>query len=416
VPGAQWIAHEWGWEVLLASAYASGGFLGIWGLVLAASVAVGWGLRKALTGSGVADHVATIAAALGVVLLLGWLKPWPQAGVYVMFTSYLVLAAREEWKRREILAALVVGCVWANLHSTAVMFPLLLMVEAAWLTLVCGKPLRMRLCGALAAGVGTLINPHGIELWRYAVVEGLLSREYRDVIMEWMPYDFGSYGLAFVFFFCAVVLFAAVRQAMEKELVFLRASGFWTLALLSRIYTPYAVMSTAMVLGRLELGLSEKSFRRLLVVFCLGGLLLTGKTVFQAGIPVDLDSAAHDDGYPAAAVSFIKKSGYQRVFNPHGWGGYLIWRDVPVYIDGRNDLYKQTLKEYLNLFKSRQRLGERLLERGADSVLTSPDTALSAVLRESRLWEEVYSDDVAVVFARAQSPDLIHSKPLERGY
>jgi hypothetical protein len=45
--------------------------------------------------------------------------------------------------------------------------------------------------------------------------------------------------------------------------------------------------------------------------------------------------------YPVAAVDFLFDNDLAqgRLFNSYGWGGYLIWRKLPVFIDSRADVY-----------------------------------------------------------------------------
>ena len=42
---------------------------------------------------------------------------------------------------------------------------------------------------------------------------------------------------------------------------------------------------------------------------------------------------------PAAAVEAVKAHNLRRVLNDRAFGGYLIWRQMPVFIDGRAELY-----------------------------------------------------------------------------
>ena len=45
--------------------------------------------------------------------------------------------------------------------------------------------------------------------------------------------------------------------------------------------------------------------------------------------------------FPVEAVDYMEAEGLTdgRIFNAYSWGGYLIWRDIQPFIDGRADLY-----------------------------------------------------------------------------
>jgi hypothetical protein len=42
---------------------------------------------------------------------------------------------------------------------------------------------------------------------------------------------------------------------------------------------------------------------------------------------------------PAAAVEVLKQHGARRILNDLPFAGYFIWRGIPVFIDGRAELY-----------------------------------------------------------------------------
>lgn len=399
VNGQPWTAHQWLWEALMYFIHRYLGLLGLWALAFLMVLTVGMLIRSALKGRNVPEEIASAAGGIAVLLLIGWLKPWPQAGVYALFAAYLFLSLRGTWGWTETLAAAGLAFLWSNIHSTAVMFPLLLLAEAAWFLIFERKKItafRWRLAAACFATAATLLNPHGLNLWRYAVSEGLLSSHYRENIYSWMPYTFGWNIMALVFFISIVIFFLAVRQGKENKLEFVRAAGFWVLALMSRIYSPYAVLSTATLLGLLTFDLSKNGVKRLAVLSIGVALVLLP----IRGIPTDLETIAQKGGYPVEAVNHIAAEGYKNVFNDHGWGGYLIWKEIPVYIDGRNDVYGELLDNFMHLHNTERPLGRVIAETGAETVLTDINGTRDLVLRESSLWQEVYRDENAVIYIK----------------
>jgi hypothetical protein len=113
---------------------------------------------------------------------------------------------------------------------------------------------------------------------------------------------------------------------------------------------------------------------------------------------------------PVEAAAWI---GEQRpegeMFNPYNWGGYLIWALAPdyrVYVDGRTDLYgDEFLREYLSVQWARPGFEETLAGYGVNLVLTYPDDVLALGLACAGGWEEVYRDEVAVVWLREMRSD-----------
>jgi hypothetical protein len=397
--GQPWTAHQWLWEALMYVIHRRTGILGLWLLAFLMVLMAGVLIRSGLKARGVSEQIASAAGALAPLLLMGWLKPWPQAGVYALFSVYLFFSLRNKWGWRETLFAAGLALLWGNIHSTAVMFPLLLLAETAWKFLINREKwetIRWRLAAAVSAGVATLLNPHGLNLCAYAVGEGLLSSRYRESIYSWMPYVFGFNILALMFFISIVILFVAVRQGREKDLEFARAAGFWALALMSRIYSPYAVLSTAVLMGLLNFKLGAGSIKRLAIISLIAVPVVLG----VKGFPSNLEAVAKKGGYPVEALDFISTQGYEKVFNDHGWGGYLIWKGVPVYIDGRNDVYNDILDGFANLGQTEKPIGEVIAETGAETILTGVNQMKDLALRESRFWQEAYRDESSVVYIR----------------
>jgi hypothetical protein len=111
-------------------------------------------------------------------------------------------------------------------------------------------------------------------------------------------------------------------------------------------------------------------------------------------------------GYPAAAVDYLEQQGLaqSRGFNHYNWGGYLIWRGVPVFIDGRADLYGDSfIFEYVAT-SSADPGWPALLDRYAiDYVLWPPDNLLARLLEGDPGWQRIYGDELATIFIRANA-------------
>ena len=107
--------------------------------------------------------------------------------------------------------------------------------------------------------------------------------------------------------------------------------------------------------------------------------------------------------YPVAAVDFLQAEGLaqQRGYNSYKWGGYLIWRGVPVFVDGRADVYGDDfLNFYLEAFEARSGWREPLDAFDVRYVLMERGSPLLTLLAASGEWRQAYGDGVAQVFVR----------------
>ncbi|MGY4434061.1 hypothetical protein ACVWWO_006538 [Bradyrhizobium sp. F1.13.1] len=110
------------------------------------------------------------------------------------------------------------------------------------------------------------------------------------------------------------------------------------------------------------------------------------------------------DQTPVAAVDLLEKRKAQRIFNAYQFGGYLISRDIPVFIDGRAELYGETFA--MDVFKAVElkKLDTltRLLDAyKIDATLMVADAPAAQVLDHIKGWKRLYADNIAVIHVRS---------------
>jgi hypothetical protein len=108
---------------------------------------------------------------------------------------------------------------------------------------------------------------------------------------------------------------------------------------------------------------------------------------------------------PVDAVEFLRAQGTRgHLFNAYDWGGYVIHElpEVPVFVDGRSDLYGADFLVNPYLVTAEGGPGwERQLDRyGIGTVLVHRSGGLANALAASSAWRWAYSDDLAIVFER----------------
>jgi hypothetical protein len=108
---------------------------------------------------------------------------------------------------------------------------------------------------------------------------------------------------------------------------------------------------------------------------------------------------------PAAALDALKAYHPKRVLNDMPFGGYLIWRQIPVFVDGRAELYGEAfdmavyramqlkdVNEFLDILKTND----------IDAVLLTPSTPAAGLLDHIGGWQRAYSDSNAVLHVRSK--------------
>jgi len=107
---------------------------------------------------------------------------------------------------------------------------------------------------------------------------------------------------------------------------------------------------------------------------------------------------------PEAAMQAAMQAGATGpIFNSYHFGGYLIYRGVPVFIDGRADMYGDALtKRYVDAIQLRdtQDLPRLLDDYNIGWTLLNPGTPALALLDRLPGWRRVYMDAAAVAHIR----------------
>ncbi len=189
VPGAVWVNHEWLAEAAFAAAYRIGGAAGLMllraGLLSLAISAIGRVLvRRAVPTIGV-----VAIAAFGVTVFSEFYRIRPQMFTYTCLALLLWMcdSYRPDQRGRLWAVPLLIG-VWANFHGGFVaglgIFGIywLEFCAHAWRRPDRLREFRFLAMIACAAWLATLVNPYGIEYWRFVLFAVTLPR---PEIGEW---------------------------------------------------------------------------------------------------------------------------------------------------------------------------------------------------------------------------------------
>ena len=428
VPQNAWITHEWLSQLIMWLVYLAGGLPGLI-LFFAALIALTyWLLYLACAGR---PYLATFIVLLSAITSAIVWGARPQIFNLLLTAVFVLIVERVkdgQWRVQTLWWLPPLTLVWANLHSGYLLGVVLLGTYAVgdlaqrWLATpterTLGKTAVTHLFGTtFASFLAAAVNPSGIELWLYPFLT-LGSGPMQAYIQEWHSPDFHQ---TYFWPFAVMLVLGVLGWVFEKErptltdlLLFL---GTGAAGLLSARHIPLFAIVAAPILARSWLTVlpgsrlaggesTQQSTKPIFAV--LNWLLLlvaVGTAVIWFLTKISGNEAAIAARYPVAAVDYLAASGLDeaRGYNSYNWGGYLIWRGVPVFVDGRADVYGDPfLLYYRRTFDVRPGWQEPLDEYDVDYVLMEAGSPLTAVLTASPDWTEVYVDDLAQIFVRAK--------------
>ena len=119
----------------------------------------------------------------------------------------------------------------------------------------------------------------------------------------------------------------------------------------------------------------------------------------------------NEKAYPVEAAKFIKENldfKNIKLFNDYNYGSYLLFQDIPVFIDSRADLYtpefsgwdKDIFTDFLNISSLNTHYEAKFEEYGITHVISFSNSKLASQLSRDSKYKEIYNDDIFVIYER----------------
>ncbi|HEY7817947.1 MAG TPA: hypothetical protein VIG29_07010, partial [Vicinamibacteria bacterium] len=330
--------------------------------------------------------VAVLSLAASSLLAQGF-NSVVRAQAFTFFFFALTFLVLERGRGHWILLPLV--ALWANFHGGFVVGPLLVLAYG-----------HFRLAaGCLAVSI---VNPYGIEYWRY-LSEALLMP--RPGIVEWRSAQLGRLDdLHIQTGVLLVVLLVFAKRLRYAHLVALGGAAIATL--LHVRFAPLLGMVIVVTLGVPW----EDVFRRRRHALALAVMVLTLSMVAIGGAvglmqrDLSLELRVPEDRYPVEAVNLLKEErGNLAVF--FNWGEYALYHLYPrvlVSIDGRYEtVYPDEVVRANRRFNQGDPGSEAFLDTyPADFALDPRDKGAAQRLADTPGWRLWSQDETFVLYRR----------------
>jgi hypothetical protein len=398
--------------------------------------------------------IAALAISWGPTALFG-----PQSFGALCFAALLWLVfgrveAAEElaratpWRWREWLGVPVLFVLWANLHASfvyglAVLACALLgrLLEVFWRSrslraLPADRPLRRQLLLGELALVASLVNPYGIDLllralwlpasgnlrelpgWRPLTIAGAEGWAFAaSVVLLLFAFRHSrrpvpaSHALALAFFGGAAVLHIGMLVWYGPVFALVVVPHLASLA--ARLgEAPAGSVRRAAAAVRRRLGFLagpswHYSLLALLIVWMVCAISPLGAAVLRGGTPARAPEQTFPARTPLALAGYLRANPPRGlVFNPLGWGDFLVREGPPglrPFATSRiEQLPARVWRDYLRISDG-EASWPRILDRyRIDTVIFDrvEQREQARTLRNSGDWRVVYEDGLAVVFAR----------------
>ncbi len=379
--GIPWVDHGWLWQVVAALVERVSGLEGLVLLKVVGPVGFTLAAWVSLMRVGVSPYLASGLITLSLAGARFRFADRPEPAALGLLAVYLCLLVAPGWSRRgRLLGGAAVCLVWANVHASVLVAPLLAAAACA------GALLGWRLEAARGGGRATelkraardhglmaaagsaalLINPWGIGLLgvpfrlREILADPRISNpEWPRPLLSDFPIFYAALAAALL---GVLVTVASGRSPLVWRGAFMTGiAALLALDSLRHIGIFFFVLPFAVAASRPSEAIRPRRGRGAGSRWAPAwGVAAAAVFVLQpdasAG-PVGLGVV--EDRFPVSEADYVERTldPPRRLYNDVAHGGYLIWRFYPedrVFVDGRNEIHAALLAETASAISSGQ--------------------------------------------------------------
>ena len=424
--GKTWVAHEWLSEVFMTLAYFAAGWSGVVLLIGAAA-----GAAYAMISAELRLWLGPVGQAIGLGLSFACLEPFLYARPHILALPVLVfwtrslLAARRRAKAPPLLLSPLM-LVWANLHASFI-FGLALIGPFALEALAAEADKRRAILDwglfGLASLGFALVTPHGVGGLMFPFM--VLGMKVLPNILEWRSANFqtptlleGSLLITLFLGLWRGVKVPPLRLLLVALLTHMALQHIRQQTVLAGLAPlllaePYGHAWRPRQLGtRLSPRIGAADLKRWLPIpLGVATVMLLGVAAVRLAWPVVRQDNVN---VPVTAMAHVPPEVARLpVLNEYAFGGYLIFKGVKPYVDGRADMYGDDfVKEYLNVISGVEPDADREFKRwGVRWTILMPKDGLNRLLDASPNWRRTYADPFAVVHVATGPTSAIQEGP-----
>ena len=419
VNGNESMAFEWLGQILLALTDHLGGLRALTALFFVAVstlVLLLYYYSSLRCGNSKAAFVVCLPM---MVLLSAFFTLRPQLFGYIFL--FLTLILIEHFRRGRTWALWLLPplfVIWVNTHGSFVLGLLLLGFywAAGWVRFQAGGLVaepwtprqRLHLGAVMLLCVLALVaTPYGTRLAGFTLHVLLDASLGMTRIKEYLPLSDERLKVFVVLLLAFLVAQVVLRPKYRLDdfgLLLLTVYGTFMHRRLLLFCIPVFTALLAMLLARwvpkYEQAKDKYVLNALLIIAAVSLALVR---FFPSQL--ELESAVAV-AFPRGAVEYLERHPVQgRMMNPDFWGSYLIrnlGREHKIFIDGRSQLFEDAgvFDDFLRISDVDRDTPLLLRKYRLDACLTYRWGALATYLSALPDWEQVYQDNLAVIFVR----------------
>ena len=411
VSGKYWMCHEWLFDVIIYGMKVIFGEIHV--IIYSFVCVVGLLLILFLTNKDY--YMKNIPYTLVYyffffLLIIRYLQARPHMISFSLFALmiYVLYDLYKNQDSKKIYFLPIISIIWANVHGGSSNLPYLfclLFLIGGLFSFKCkkieaermsNKQLIKYLVVMILCLLGVLVNIHGVLMFIYPY-QNMMNQVMLQNIMEWQSTSFNEIShytyLLFLVFLIFTMLFSDKKIKFMDLLLLgvvmylgLKSIRFWmyTYLVMSYVifdYVPKRSIDKGTIAG---IGIMSTAF-----------ILLT---LININSIINID---YSYSFDSKDISVIKKGNPKRLYNMYDYGGELIYNGIPVFIDGRADLYSPyNYKDYLDISVLHNDYVELIDKYDFDYFLVDEKYPISTYLKYNDNYKLIYKNKKILMYKK----------------
>ena len=399
--GKYWMSHEWLFEYIIFSMKK---IFGIYHTAIYCFVCI-TSLLLFIFMSNREDYMKNILFTLVwmffflIICINVQVRPHLLSHILLAITTYLLFDNYRNKDSKKIYLLPVVSILWSNIHGgssnliyiLAIIFLICGLFEFKFKKLEANKisnvQIKRYLIVIILCMIGVCINIHGFKMFVYPY-QNMMNSTMISNIAEWMPTSLNE-PMHYIYFVLLLFIIGTMLFSKKKfefiDIVLLAFCMYLGLKSIRFWFYTYIIMSFVIFKYIEKRKLDDYTDLGIMIisVMFIGLFIYKYPMVFNGNYSFLLKEKD---------IKAIKECKAQRLFNMYDYGGDLIYNDIPVFIDGRADLYSEgNYKDYLDISYLNSNSVELIDKYNFDYLLVDGTYPLSVYLKNNGNYELIYS-------------------------
>lgn len=278
-----------------------------------------------------------IWAVVSMLILANKILPRPHLISYILFTVTILIAFKiQKEKSNKIMFLIpIISILWSNIHGGSsnlsyIIYGIFLLDSIRKKDKNLSKKYLIMVILSISAIV---INPHGIKMIFYPY-QNMTYKVMLSCIDEWQKLNLLSIDGIFYLLFIISIIYILFKNRKEiSPLHILLISIFILLAIKSTRFMPYLlIIATSIIPNYFQISKFKIDIIPIFIFVVLTFIVLTITIVIPQ---VNNSFKKISDNM----IQYLREKDDLVLYNSYNLGGYLIYKDISVFIDSRADIY-----------------------------------------------------------------------------